>query len=245
MRKALQLKKGLNREEPTFMAIPFLDEQIEAGSVPVEIQEVMNEYVEIMPRRPCPLIMRLNLSQEPNPQLKMPTEWLSFRKSWMSSWLPDESDQRKGPRRKRGDGDCVLTTGRFETANRLTTRYFTKLEATTSNSTGGRSEDYLQDMGQFLVIPLEPTHDLSRVWRFVVVYLDEILVFSPSEDQVHLRLVKPTKEKEKKAYYLREERKWTDSSTDRHSLLSSLRLRTGQDDGPKDSKERKRKVQST
>jgi len=33
MRKALQLKKGLNREEPTFMAIPFLDEQIEAGSV--------------------------------------------------------------------------------------------------------------------------------------------------------------------------------------------------------------------
>ncbi|KAA0037494.1 Asp_protease_2 domain-containing protein [Cucumis melo var. makuwa] len=31
MRKALQLKKGLNREEPTFMAIPFLDEQFKLG----------------------------------------------------------------------------------------------------------------------------------------------------------------------------------------------------------------------
>ena len=48
---------GENEKSPARLsplAIPFLDEQIEAGSVPVEIQEVLNEYVDIMPRRPCP-----------------------------------------------------------------------------------------------------------------------------------------------------------------------------------------------
>ncbi|KAA0033968.1 reverse transcriptase [Cucumis melo var. makuwa] len=43
-------EKGLSREKSNFMVIPLVDEQIETGTVPVEIQEVMNEYVDVMPQ---------------------------------------------------------------------------------------------------------------------------------------------------------------------------------------------------
>ncbi|KAA0066867.1 reverse transcriptase [Cucumis melo var. makuwa] len=48
---------GENENSPVRLSplvVPFLDEQIEAGSVQVEIQKVLNEYVDIMQRRPCP-----------------------------------------------------------------------------------------------------------------------------------------------------------------------------------------------
>lgn len=48
MISALQLKKGLSREEPTFMAISIFDEFIKIEFVPLEIQKVLNEYVDIM-----------------------------------------------------------------------------------------------------------------------------------------------------------------------------------------------------
>ena len=47
MISALQLKKGLNRELLSLMAISLVDEQMETGSVPVEILKVWNEYVDI------------------------------------------------------------------------------------------------------------------------------------------------------------------------------------------------------
>ena len=43
MVSALQLKNGLSRKEFTFMAIPLVDEQVETGTVPVEIQRVMDK----------------------------------------------------------------------------------------------------------------------------------------------------------------------------------------------------------
>ena len=46
---ALQLRKVLSREEPTFMVIPLMVEQIETWTVLVEIQKVLNDYVDIMP----------------------------------------------------------------------------------------------------------------------------------------------------------------------------------------------------
>ena len=46
---ALQLKKGLSGEEPTFMVIPLVVEKIETWTVPVKIQKVLNDYVDIMP----------------------------------------------------------------------------------------------------------------------------------------------------------------------------------------------------
>ncbi|KAA0065444.1 reverse transcriptase [Cucumis melo var. makuwa] len=48
MISVLQLKNGFSREEPTFMAISLVDEQIEIGTVPVEIRKVLNEYVDIL-----------------------------------------------------------------------------------------------------------------------------------------------------------------------------------------------------
>ncbi|KAA0032568.1 Asp_protease_2 domain-containing protein [Cucumis melo var. makuwa] len=42
-------EKGLSREESTSMAIQLVDEQIETGTVSIEIQKVLNEYVDIMP----------------------------------------------------------------------------------------------------------------------------------------------------------------------------------------------------
>ena len=50
MISALQLKKGLSREEPTFMAIPIVDESAETEFVPLEIQEILSEYVDVMPQ---------------------------------------------------------------------------------------------------------------------------------------------------------------------------------------------------
>ncbi|KAA0066799.1 reverse transcriptase [Cucumis melo var. makuwa] len=50
-------QQGENKKSPARLnplAIPFLHEQIEVGSIPVKIQEVLNEYVDIMFQRPCP-----------------------------------------------------------------------------------------------------------------------------------------------------------------------------------------------
>ena len=59
---ALQLRKGLNREEPTFITTPLVDEQIETRTVPIEIHKVLNDYVDIMPlERPDLLDLRKHL----------------------------------------------------------------------------------------------------------------------------------------------------------------------------------------
>ena len=49
MISAIQLKRGLAREEPTFMAIPLMEEATTEETVLEEIKEVINSYVDIMP----------------------------------------------------------------------------------------------------------------------------------------------------------------------------------------------------
>lgn len=46
MISALQLKKCLSREKPTFMAIPIVDEFVKIESVPLKIS---NEYIDVNP----------------------------------------------------------------------------------------------------------------------------------------------------------------------------------------------------
>ena len=48
MISALQLKRGLARNELTFMAIPAVETEGTVDIVPVEIQRVLEEYCEVM-----------------------------------------------------------------------------------------------------------------------------------------------------------------------------------------------------
>ena len=49
MISAIQLKRRLAREEPTFMAIPLREEVNTEETFPDEIKEVLNSYADIMP----------------------------------------------------------------------------------------------------------------------------------------------------------------------------------------------------
>ena len=49
MISAIQLKRGLAREEPTFMAIPLMEEVTTEETIPSEIKEVLDSYADIMP----------------------------------------------------------------------------------------------------------------------------------------------------------------------------------------------------
>ncbi|XP_022975706.1 uncharacterized protein LOC111475733, partial [Cucurbita maxima] len=49
MISAIQLKRGLAREEPTFIAIPLMEVTTTEETVPNEINEVLNDYADIMP----------------------------------------------------------------------------------------------------------------------------------------------------------------------------------------------------
>ena len=49
MISAIQLKRGLEREEFTFMAIPLMEEMITEETVPSEIKDVLDSYADIMP----------------------------------------------------------------------------------------------------------------------------------------------------------------------------------------------------
>ena len=49
MISAIQLKRGLAREEPTFMAIPLMEEMTIEEIVPSEIKYVLDSYADIMP----------------------------------------------------------------------------------------------------------------------------------------------------------------------------------------------------
>ena len=50
MISALQLKRGLARNEPTFMAIPMVETERTVNIVPVEMQRVLEEYCKVMPK---------------------------------------------------------------------------------------------------------------------------------------------------------------------------------------------------
>ena len=49
MISTLQLKKGLARDEPTFMAIPVESVETEGETIPKAIQFVLEEYRDVMP----------------------------------------------------------------------------------------------------------------------------------------------------------------------------------------------------
>ena len=48
MISTIQLERGLAREEPTFMAIPLMEEVTTEETIPDEIKEVLNSYADIM-----------------------------------------------------------------------------------------------------------------------------------------------------------------------------------------------------
>ena len=83
MISAIQLKRGLAREEPTFMAIPLMEEVTTEETVPVEIKEVLNSYADIM-QRAYPkhyhlveaLTIKSNSSPGLNRQRRTHTRWL-------------------------------------------------------------------------------------------------------------------------------------------------------------------------
>ena len=45
----IQLKRGLAREEPTFMAIPLIEDVTTEETIPSEIKDVLDNYAGIMP----------------------------------------------------------------------------------------------------------------------------------------------------------------------------------------------------
>ena len=49
MISGIQLKRGLTREEPTFMAIPLMEEVTTEETIPTEIKDVLDSYADIMP----------------------------------------------------------------------------------------------------------------------------------------------------------------------------------------------------
>ena len=49
MISAIQLKRELTREEPTFMTIPLMEEMATEKTVPSEIKDVLDSYADIMP----------------------------------------------------------------------------------------------------------------------------------------------------------------------------------------------------
>ena len=49
MISAIQLKRELTREKPTFMAIPLMEEMTTEETIPIEIKDVLDSYVDIMP----------------------------------------------------------------------------------------------------------------------------------------------------------------------------------------------------
>ena len=50
MISVIQLKRGLTREEPTFMAIPLMERVTTEETIPSEIKEILDSYADIMPK---------------------------------------------------------------------------------------------------------------------------------------------------------------------------------------------------
>ena len=83
MISTIQLKRGLAREEPTFMAIPLMKEVTIEETILDEIKEVLKSYADIMleslpqtlpPRRD--IDHEIELLLEVKPQRRTHTEWL-------------------------------------------------------------------------------------------------------------------------------------------------------------------------
>ena len=81
MISALQFKQGLSRDEPTFMTIPVVETEGTVELVPIEIQRVLEEYEEVIPKSlPKTLPPRRGIDHEiklmpkSKPQQRMPTE---------------------------------------------------------------------------------------------------------------------------------------------------------------------------
>ena len=73
----IQLKRGLAQEEPTFIAIPLMEEVTTEDTISSEIKEVLNSYADIMPERlPQTLPPRRGIDHEIEflPRVKPPTK---------------------------------------------------------------------------------------------------------------------------------------------------------------------------
>ena len=77
MISTIQLKRGLVREEPTFMAIPLTEEVTTEETIPSEIKDVQDSYANIMPESlPQTLPPRRGIDHDIEllPRVKTPSE---------------------------------------------------------------------------------------------------------------------------------------------------------------------------
>ena len=101
MISGIELKMGLAREKPTFMAIPLMEEATTEETVPNEIKKVLNSYADIMPKSlPQTLPPRRGLDHEI--ELLPGVKPLAKNAYWMAS--PELAKLRK-------QLDELLTTG--------------------------------------------------------------------------------------------------------------------------------------
>ncbi|XP_022972955.1 uncharacterized protein LOC111471475 [Cucurbita maxima] len=110
MISAIPLKRGLAREEPTFMAIPLMEEATTEETIPNEIKEVLNSYVDIMPESlPQTLPPRRGIDHEIKllPRVKPPAK----NTYWMAppelAELRKQQDEPPYYSRRRRMGRCV------------------------------------------------------------------------------------------------------------------------------------------
>ncbi|XP_022992357.1 uncharacterized protein LOC111488689 [Cucurbita maxima] len=92
MISVIQLKRGLTQDEPTFMAIPLIEEVTTEESIPSEIKEVLESYFNIMPESlPQALPPRQGIDHEIKllPGVKPPVK----NTYWMA--LPEQAELRK------------------------------------------------------------------------------------------------------------------------------------------------------
>jgi len=247
MISALQLKKGLARDEPTFMAIPVESVETEGEFIPEAIQVVLEEYRDVMPDSlPKSLPPRRGIDHEiellpgakppaKNAYRMAPPELAELRKQLDELLKAGFIRPAKAPFgapvlfQKKKDGSLRLCID-YRALNKLTVRnkyplpiitdlfdrlhgakYFSKLDLrsgyyqvriaegdepkTTCVTRYGAFE--------FLVMPFGLTNApatfctlMNQVFheyldKFVVVYLDDIVVYSATmeEHQHHLQLV--------------------------------------------------------
>ncbi|XP_022972954.1 uncharacterized protein LOC111471473 [Cucurbita maxima] len=247
MISAIQLKRGLAREEPTFMVIPLMEVTTNEETVPNEINEVLNDYADIMPESlPQTLPPRQGIDHEielipgvkppaKNAYQMAPPELAELRKQLDELLKAGFIRPEKAPYgalvlfQKKKDGTLRLCID-YRALNKVTVRnkyplpiisdlfdqlhgakYFTKLDLrsgyyqvriaegdepkTTCVTRYGAFE--------FLVMPFGLTNApatfctlMNQVFyeyldQFVIVYLDDIVVYSTTleEHKVHLKLI--------------------------------------------------------
>ncbi|KAA0064237.1 hypothetical protein E5676_scaffold119G001380 [Cucumis melo var. makuwa] len=216
MISAMQLKKGLSRDEPTFMAIPLNSSENSGETVPKEIVRVLEKYRDLMPDRAKP--------PAKNAYRMAPPELAELRKQLDELLNAGFIRPIKAPYealvlfQKKKDGSLRLCID-YRVLNKLTldlrSGYYQVRIAegdepkTTCVTRYGAFEFLVMSFGltnapaTFCTLINQVLHEYLN--KFVVVYLDDIVVYSTTmeEHRDHLQKVFQ-KLKENQLYVKRE-----------------------------------------